>query len=243
MSDESRLEASSGLSRPSFWLTDIRRSHPASTNYAKHWTAVEVADMFAPSDESVAAVREWLVISGIPAERITHSDNKGWLAFDVSAQEAENLLHTEYYVYEHTSYGHIEIACDQYVLIHDFSCHLLRTQTRYQVPKHVQQHVDYITPGVKLAAPVKRGHSQRSKSKRGFGMTMGDGIPAPPKSRTPGPIKLLNELEACDVAITPICVAALYEVPPTLGQANPSNSLGIFEEGKLFQECYTSAFG
>ncbi|MCJ1416494.1 hypothetical protein MMC32_002832 [Xylographa parallela] len=207
----------SNLEKGYDFLMDV--SHPASTNYAKHWTPVEVADMFAPSDESVAAVREWLVISGIPAERITHSDNKGWLAFDVSAQEAENLLHTEYYVYEHTSYGHIEIACDQ-----------------YQVPKHVQQHVDYITPGVKLAAPVKRGHSQRSKSKRGFGMTMGDGIPAPPKSRTPGPIKLLNELEACDVAITPICVAALYEVPPTLGQANPSNSLGIFEEGDFYAQ-------
>ena len=71
--------------------------------------------MFAPSDATVATVRDWLVDSGIPAERITHSDNKGWLAFDVSAQEAENLLRTEYYIYEHASYGHIETACDQYV--------------------------------------------------------------------------------------------------------------------------------
>jgi tripeptidyl-peptidase-1 len=78
--------------------------------------------------------------------------------------------------------------------------------------------VDYITPGLKLYAPVKRG----------FGMTMGGGIPVPPKRRKPGPIKILNELESCDVAITPVCVAALYEVPPAL-HANPSNSMGIFE--------------
>ncbi|MCJ1286094.1 hypothetical protein MMC26_005437 [Xylographa opegraphella] len=207
----------SNLEKGYDFLMDV--SHPASTNYAKHWNAKEVADMFAPSDEAVATVREWLVDSGIPAERITHSDNKGWLAFDVSAQEVENLLHTEYYVYEHTSYGHIETACDQ-----------------YQLPKHVQWHIDYITPGVKLAAPVKRGHSRRGNSKRGFGMTMGGGIPAPPKSRTPGQITLLNELEACDVAITPICVAALYEVPPTFGQADPSNSLGIFEEGDFYAQ-------
>ena len=73
-------------------------------------------------------------------------------------------------------------------------------------------------------------------------MTMAGGIPAPPKSRTPGPIKLLNELESCDVAITPICVAALYEVPPTFGQADPGNSLGVFEEGKRFQEFYAFDF-
>ena len=71
--------------------------------------------MFAPSERTIATVREWLVGAGIPAERITHSDNKGWLAFDITTQEAENLLHTEYYVYEHTSHGHVETACDQYV--------------------------------------------------------------------------------------------------------------------------------
>ena len=76
--------------------------------------------MFAPSDETITTVREWLVDSGIPAERITHSDNKGWLAFDISAQQAESLLHTEYYVYEHTSYGHIETACEQCVASLDF---------------------------------------------------------------------------------------------------------------------------
>ena len=171
--------------------------------------------MFGPSDETVAAVRDWLVASGIPAEHITHSDNKGWLAFDAPAEKAERLLHTEYYVYVHKTSGHTATACDQ-----------------YHVPNNIQKHVDYITPGIKLLAPVKRGHDH---SKRGFGMTMGGGIPAPPKSRQPGHVDYLNDLKSCDVAITPICVKALYEVPPGF-RANPSNSMGIFEEGDFYAQ-------
>ena len=171
--------------------------------------------MFAPSDVAVAAVRNWLVASGIAAERITHSDNKGWLAFDAPAEEAESLLHTEYHVYEHKSSGHTATACDQ-----------------YKVPRSVQEHVDYITPGIKLLAPVKRGHGY---SKRGFGITMGGGIPTSPKSRDPSPGQYINDLKTCDVAITPVCVKALYQVPPGF-QADPSNSMGIFEEGDFYAQ-------
>lgn len=49
------------------------------------------------------------------------------------------------------------------------------------------------------------------------------------------PIKLLGQLEACDVAITPICIAALYGVPPG-NKANPSNAMGIFEEGDFYAQ-------
>lgn len=71
--------------------------------------------MFAPTEKTVATVREWLVASGISAERITHSDNQGWLAFDATTEEAEALLHTEYHEYEHGATGHVVAACDAYV--------------------------------------------------------------------------------------------------------------------------------
>ena len=67
-------------------------------------------------------------------------------------------------------------------------------------------------------------------------MTMGGGIPAPPKRRPyQGLDSLLNDLKNCDVAITPICVKALYQVP-TASTANPTNSLGIFEEGDYYAQ-------
>jgi hypothetical protein len=83
--------------------------------------------MFAPSEKTVAIVREWLVSSGISAERITHSDNQGWLAFDATTEEAEALLHAEYHEYEHARTGNVVAACDAYVQhLFLFSDHIAR---------------------------------------------------------------------------------------------------------------------
>ena len=65
-------------------------------------------------------------------------------------------------------------------------------------------------------------------------MTSG-GAPLPPKSYHPNPIASLNQLESCDMAITPICIKALYKIPPG-DKANPSNSMGIFEEGDYYSQ-------
>jgi tripeptidyl-peptidase-1 len=45
------------------YLYDV--SHPNSPNYGKHWTASQVAATFGPSQESVDAVRDWLLENGI----------------------------------------------------------------------------------------------------------------------------------------------------------------------------------
>lgn len=89
-------------------------SHPKSANYGKYWSAEEVHDLFSPSQESVEAVREWLTSFGIHSSRIVHSDNKGWLAFDATADEAERLLLTEYYEHEHLHSSKMRVGCDKY---------------------------------------------------------------------------------------------------------------------------------
>lgn len=73
----------------------------------------EVHDMFAPPKENVNAIKEWLVFSGIDESRIVHSDNKGWLAFDATAEEAERLFLAEYYEHEHISSDNIRVGCDK----------------------------------------------------------------------------------------------------------------------------------
>jgi tripeptidyl-peptidase-1 len=70
--------------------------------------------MFAPSEESVQAVREWLVTSGIEDDAIVHSDNKGWLAFDIPAWQAEDLFQTEYHEHVHSTSGQVRVGCDEY---------------------------------------------------------------------------------------------------------------------------------
>ena len=198
-------------------LMDV--ADPASSGYAKHWTAEQVADYFAPAEETIEAVKEWLHSSGIHPDRIAHSDNKGWLAFDATAAEMEDLLHTEYYAYEHAEQGTTATSCEQ-----------------YHVPKHVQKHVDYITPGVKLMAPVKRGHKKTdTKTKRSFGVSQ-------PGPNTPFlfnevdiPLSDVNDTSTCDQAITPACVAALYQIPAG-NSSRSDNSMGIFEEGDYYAQ-------
>ena len=102
------------------------------------------------------------------------------------------------------------------------------------MPKNIQEHVDYITPGIKLHSSTKRGHEKRGQH--------GHGLSRPAKNISPAEFQpsATNPLATCDVAITPACIRALYEVPQfphySRGVANPNNSMGIFEEGDFYSQ-------
>ncbi|KAL9095664.1 MAG: hypothetical protein Q9165_002096 [Trypethelium subeluteriae] len=206
----------SNLDRGMDYVMDVyvALSHPASPNYGKHWTAKQVADAFAPEEETVESVRNWLVSSGISRDRIAHSDNQGWFAFNASIHEVEDLLQTQYHRYEDSETGHSVPACEV-----------------YHVPKSVQKHVDYITPGVGLRAPNRPAHGKSKRVKR-------DG------SARHDPIKMVempvrvdsDNVSTCDVAITPACIRALYNVPLPPATAQPGNSIGIFEDGDFYTQ-------
>jgi tripeptidyl-peptidase-1 len=94
------------------YILDV--SHPESKNYGKHYTAAEVNKLFAPTAETVQAVRDWLISSGIAEHRIKVSDNKGWLAFDAAVEEAEELFRASYYQQDHHSAPNkFNIGCDE----------------------------------------------------------------------------------------------------------------------------------
>lgn len=192
-------------------------SDPWSANFGKHWTSEEVIEAFRPSQQTEDEVRNWLVDNGIPAARISHSDNKGWFAFYATAEEAENLLYTEYHEYEDSVTGGIIPACEE-----------------YHVPKHIRQHIDYISPGIKLLAPP-----QSHKSKRDAFLVKDEAKELATRNRH-GELKIdtdahpdPNDLSTCDIAITPACVAALYQIPAGTSK-NPKNSMGIFESELQF---------
>jgi tripeptidyl-peptidase-1 len=73
----------------------------------------EVHDLFAPSAESVAAVRAWLQEAGIAEDRVSHSVNKQWIQFDAQTHEAEELLKTKFHFYEHSRNGRTSLGCDE----------------------------------------------------------------------------------------------------------------------------------
>ncbi|KAH6676397.1 putative alkaline serine protease AorO [Halenospora varia] len=199
-----------------------------SPKYGKHYTAEEVAEIFAPSHSTTSSIREWLVSAGIPDHKISQSTNKQWMQFDTTTAELESLLQTKYHVYENSDSGKSTIACDS-----------------YHVPAHIQEHVDYITPGIKIFAPSKREPS--SLDKRTFGVTavqQGTAHLLPPKFR---PMPELNTLVSplatgCDTQMTPDCIKTLYNITtPTL--ADPSNALGIFEDlGDVYSQADLNSF-
>ncbi|KAG1818301.1 peptidase S8/S53 domain-containing protein [Suillus variegatus] len=160
------------------YLYDV--SHPKSSNYGKHWSAGEIARKFSPSDESISTVRDWLVENGLASERIRVSSTKGWINVDVTVEEAERLMNTEYNVYTHVS-GQEHVACEA-----------------YHLPEQISAHVDFVLPSRRSGSPPEASHSL---GQPGVGIT--------PKT-TGTISQLVTELEQCDEYITPICLRALY---------------------------------
>lgn len=129
------------------FLMDV--SHPESSNFGKHWTAKQVAEMFAPSKEAVASVLEWLADSGVSKERITQSQSLNWLYVNVTVSEAEDFLKTEYHQYTHSVTGQSHIACED-----------------YSVPEKIQEHVDFITPTLHFDVIVEAPKKKRALDER-----------------------------------------------------------------------------
>lgn len=196
-------------------LMDI--SHPESANYGKHWTKQEVHDYFAPGDDSIDVVKQWLTKSGIDHEDILHYDNKGWLAFDTTVEKAEHLFETEYF--EHDVLGDTRIGCDGYSL-----------------PEHISQHVDFVKPGVVMSAPM----TKRTVLRQDFGGELD------PHASNRGDSNLNtrspdDSLQNCGYNITPPCIRALYKIPQAT-DCSSGNELGIFERADKFAQADLDLF-
>lgn len=112
---------------------------------------------------------------------------------------------------------------------------MLTITIRYSLPQHIRQHVDYITPGVKFSATLKRTTVKRSESvyhKPGpFKTLPSDDAWTPPSAA----LTLPADLTDCGRNITPACIKALYQIPnATLHDHR--NKLGLFEQGDTYAQ-------
>lgn len=78
-------------------------SHPESLSYGKHFSANDVVDTFAPSDDTIATVMTWLTDFGIHPDRLRLTPSKGWIEVNATVEEVEDLIQAEYHVYTHPS--------------------------------------------------------------------------------------------------------------------------------------------
>lgn len=199
-------------------------SDPSSSRYGQHMSADEVHSIFAPAEDTISTVKTWLLDSGIAEKDILPYTNKGWLAIDMPAKDAERLLRTKYYEHE-TSDGH-RIGCDEYYL-----------------PSHVSKHVDLIKPGVKLSAPLKKRVVKRDwphgpgHGRPGYHPPphTHPGVPYPHWHMPPGAHGLPPDLQNCGVNITPVCIKALYQLP-ALNFSDAADAMGVFESYDAFSQ-------
>ncbi|GBE84917.1 subtilisin-like protein [Sparassis latifolia] len=195
------------------YLLDV--SHPDSPNYGEQWSPAKVASMFRPSSESVDAVHGWLVESGVDAPRVRLSAGSGWIQVNVTIEEAEHLLSTEYYVYEYGSGEGVEhIACEG----------------MYHLPEDVSKHVDFITPTLHFDAKPKRNPELKKRiSARQVNANVSIANISSIYPKTTGTAKsVFNNVNYCDEQIIPDCLRALYNFiyEPTVAD---NNSIGIVE--------------
>lgn len=181
-------------------LMDI--SHPSSPNYGKYWSAEKIHELFKPTNELVQAIKDWLIQEKVNASEIEHSQNKGWLAVDLPAREVERLFLAEYHILENSGGDLVSIGCDE-----------------YSVPAHLAEHIDYIRPGVKIAAPLKKRRPE-SRRKRSIIRVASEQLSDRLEKRSSG----LGQIEASgDVSIEKLCsnhtdvplacIKALYQIP------------------------------
>ena len=191
------------LDRGHEYLMDV--SDSSSSNYGKHWTFKEVTDMFAPSEETLDATMTWLHDAGISSHRITKAKSRGFLNFDATISELENLLKTEYYLYEHMVSEKSIVACDQ-----------------YHVPLHLANHVDFISPGV---GSTSLSHAEKRSNRLAKRQSSLSCLPPPTTSNF--------SLQDCSNGIFPQCINALYGIPKTSVLVD-SNTIGIFEANATY---------
>lgn len=210
------------LDKADEFLMDV--SHPESPNFGNHWTAKQVAEAFAPTDETVTSVLDWLAETGISPDRVKQSQGLNWLHTEVTVEEAENLLRTKYHKYTHTRTGQTHVACEE-----------------YSIPEQIQHHVDFITPTVHFDAKIAPQERRRPMDeneieiakrqisavdkKRSLGSPVSGSLPKPGVV-TP-PVEPWHGLEDCDVSIVPDCLRALYLLPADIVSHPDSKSISI----------------
>ncbi|OAA60408.1 protease s8 tripeptidyl peptidase [Niveomyces insectorum RCEF 264] len=127
------------LDRAEQLLNDV--SHPDSPNYGRHWTAEQVADMFAPAPAAIDAVLAWLAEDGgLGPDRVRLSRGRNWVLFNATVAEAEALFQTEYHVY--TSHARQHGGGGRSQVVQHVGCE------QYHVPAHIREHIDLVLPTV-----------------------------------------------------------------------------------------------
>ena len=103
-------------------------SDPVHERYGQHLSTEDVHRHTAPSEKSLKAVHAWLEENNISLDRLSYSAAKDWVTVRLPVSAVEDLLDTEYHVYEDAEGEQV-----------------IRTP-HYSLPLALHEHIDLIQP-------------------------------------------------------------------------------------------------
>jgi len=109
-------------------LTLSQVSDPFHHRYGQHLTKAEVDELVKPKDETLAQVHDWLCGSGITEDQLEYSHTKDWIKVTLPVSAVEELLDTQYSVFQHKDGSHV-----------------VRTP-KWSLPMHLHEHIETIQP-------------------------------------------------------------------------------------------------
>ncbi|KZT63388.1 subtilisin-like protein [Daedalea quercina L-15889] len=209
-----------GLMQPNIHKVEeylMEVSHPQSPGYGNHWTPARVVQTFRASKEAIDTVRSWLLTSGLGADRVRVSNSGTWIHVNVTVEEAEELLGTEYYIYYGEETDSEVIACAH----------------RYHLPEYVSEYVELVAPTLQFDfTRRRRGPEKRNGISTGslWGGMPSYSSPISPSPHVNGPLANLSaQLSACSDQLTPNCLRLLYNFTEYVPQVPGNNSIAIVE--------------
>ncbi|EGG11812.1 putative aorsin endoprotease precursor [Melampsora larici-populina 98AG31] len=125
-----------------------RVASPDSTEYAEHWTNEQIMTFFQPAPESQIKVQEWLKDVLEEGADIQLSAGGAWIDVDLTVSQANQLLKTEYGIYDHPD-GNVHIACEE-----------------YSVPEYISDHLDLVIPSVHFDMRSNKGKIEQASNQK-----------------------------------------------------------------------------
>lgn len=175
-------------------------SDPDHARYGKHLSAAEVNELVKPTDESTDLVREWLHEHVAP-ERIQASPAGDFLTFTLPIAKIEEMLQTNYSVYQHKD-----------------GSKLVRTH-EWSLPLHLHEHITAVQPTTAFIRAVPQVKTYLSvPGKAEF----------PTVQASYGNNSNSTVEKVCKTsAVTPLCLRTLYGTVDYKPKAAGRNQIGL----------------
>jgi tripeptidyl-peptidase-1 len=190
-------------------------SDPTHHLYGNHLSQADVHALIAPSQNAIEAVHDWLEDNGIHPDQLRYTPAKDWVMIELPISKVEDLLDTEYHVYEN-----------------DAGTTIVRT-AEYSLPKSLHEHIDTIQPTnyfsdhkamADLAIKPER-HELSGTDLLSVGVSIGLSIGSEPEEEPPSTSN--NASAVCKKLYkSPNCLRTLYNTIDYVPQVPQLNSAG-----------------